>query len=597
MARFHFDTYLITTLGNSYRSTEEALKELVANAWDADATTVEITLPEPMTTSPVIVSDNGYGMTSRELQTLFLQVGNNRRNERGERTPKGRTVRGARGIGKFAGLAVAQVMIVKSMSRGEQSTVTLDSLWLESQGQNLESVDFDIQTVPTAEVGGTYIELHGLRPSLSFPSAEKLSRVLLREFSRRDDFLLTINGKVLSANDLEGADEAIDLDFGSRTRGSGRVWILDKGAAVADPGVILRVQGRAIGNPTFFGLDADPTIPRSLLKRVYGEIEVDALVDDVQSNWSAFIENGEQYQALMEAGNQYLRTRLLQVRGQETGTRPQEFVESFRDEIDRLPPPRRELARKALYRIFDRFYDDALDRKEAIAEVFLLALETDEYWSLVQRIHEADLGDIIEIASVLEHWGIFEISGIVHRAHQRLKVLEHFEALISQPQTLELQGIHRALQNNLWILGDNYELLASNRTLRTVVNKLADQKYSGERAQLRPDLLIGDLPSSAHLPNRRVLVELKRPQYRLTRKDVSQALEYRDELLYSLPNSVFEVFVIGGSVDPVLRASPDTECTHLTFIEVLDRARQRLNWIVQHLDEGTDDTRLDTMPA
>ncbi|HYU03279.1 MAG TPA: ATP-binding protein, partial [Jatrophihabitantaceae bacterium] len=59
---FSVDPRLIELLGAQYRSTEEALKELVANAWDADATEVSISLPEPLTISPVVVADNGYGM-------------------------------------------------------------------------------------------------------------------------------------------------------------------------------------------------------------------------------------------------------------------------------------------------------------------------------------------------------------------------------------------------------------------------------------------------------------------------------------------------------------------------------------------------------
>lgn len=48
-ARFIIDPALATFLGESYRSSEYAIKELVDNAWDADSTEVRIQLPEPMT--------------------------------------------------------------------------------------------------------------------------------------------------------------------------------------------------------------------------------------------------------------------------------------------------------------------------------------------------------------------------------------------------------------------------------------------------------------------------------------------------------------------------------------------------------------------
>ncbi len=44
-ANFKVDTRLAAILGENYRSTEAALKELVDNAWDADSENVWITLP------------------------------------------------------------------------------------------------------------------------------------------------------------------------------------------------------------------------------------------------------------------------------------------------------------------------------------------------------------------------------------------------------------------------------------------------------------------------------------------------------------------------------------------------------------------------
>jgi DNA mismatch repair ATPase MutL len=65
---FSVNTRLTGILGETYRSSEAALKELVDNAWDADAGNVWITLPSPMSTDPIIVRDDGSGMTSLEMR-------------------------------------------------------------------------------------------------------------------------------------------------------------------------------------------------------------------------------------------------------------------------------------------------------------------------------------------------------------------------------------------------------------------------------------------------------------------------------------------------------------------------------------------------
>ena len=71
-ANFKVDPRLAKLLGESYRSTEYALKELVDNAWDADATVISITLPDPVTLNPITVQDNGSGMTEQELRKEYL---------------------------------------------------------------------------------------------------------------------------------------------------------------------------------------------------------------------------------------------------------------------------------------------------------------------------------------------------------------------------------------------------------------------------------------------------------------------------------------------------------------------------------------------
>lgn len=49
-AHFFVDSRVATILGENYSSSERALRELVDNAWDAEARSVRITPPTPITT-------------------------------------------------------------------------------------------------------------------------------------------------------------------------------------------------------------------------------------------------------------------------------------------------------------------------------------------------------------------------------------------------------------------------------------------------------------------------------------------------------------------------------------------------------------------
>jgi len=61
---------------------------LVANAWDADATEASISLTEHLTSSPIVVADNGYGMNMSETERAYLAVAYDRRRHGGSITPK-----------------------------------------------------------------------------------------------------------------------------------------------------------------------------------------------------------------------------------------------------------------------------------------------------------------------------------------------------------------------------------------------------------------------------------------------------------------------------------------------------------------------------
>ena len=62
--QYRVDTQLARLLSEGYRSSEAALKELVDNAWDADAETVRISLPAPMTQGPIML---GWGFGARRV--------------------------------------------------------------------------------------------------------------------------------------------------------------------------------------------------------------------------------------------------------------------------------------------------------------------------------------------------------------------------------------------------------------------------------------------------------------------------------------------------------------------------------------------------
>ena len=90
--RMEFDVYTIKHLGlQMYSTLPPVIGELVANGWDANATKVEITIPETPIgeqTSEIVISDDGIGMSDKEIREKYLIVGRDRReDEQSDETP------------------------------------------------------------------------------------------------------------------------------------------------------------------------------------------------------------------------------------------------------------------------------------------------------------------------------------------------------------------------------------------------------------------------------------------------------------------------------------------------------------------------------
>src|SRR6478672_3713082 len=92
MAHFKTSPKIVDLLGSSYRNAETALRELVDNAWDADADTVWITLPTDSPADPqaysLTIRDNGIGMSRQQVENEYLYIANNRHDQRGDFTPE-----------------------------------------------------------------------------------------------------------------------------------------------------------------------------------------------------------------------------------------------------------------------------------------------------------------------------------------------------------------------------------------------------------------------------------------------------------------------------------------------------------------------------
>jgi hypothetical protein len=574
--RFQVDSRLATLLSQEYSSSERALKELVDNAWDADAEQVIIVLPKPLSGDPIVIQDDGTGMTEEELRRHYLSIATDRRSRRGERTAgKNRLVKGRKGIGKFAGLMAAAAMTLETRARGRLCRITLrlDDL---SQVEDIEQLDIGLQSEPCGpELHGTTITLSDLHQSLAYPDANRLRQILLQDYGRQDDFSITVDGKRLDVDDISGSYSVQEQDLPNAGKVKLRFAISDGKSGLRQPGITLRVDGKAVGRPGFFGLDQRDDFPSKLLRKLYGEIEADGLRDHITAGWDAAVENSELLKEVESYVQPILREAYEQQYRREIQLAQARLQRSILARLSALPEHKRVFADRAIKKILDKYYGEPESKVEPVVNVLLEAMESSDYRILLEHIAEATPGDVAGIADRLDEFGLAEMAFLVQQAAARQVFLDQLDTLVRDSATTEAV-LHKALERNLWILGPEYSLFSSNVTLRRQVEEFLGKTYTGDKADKRPDLLLNENLSGQYL-----LIEFKRPSHALNHGDYVQAIGYRHELSKYLSSPIL-VLLIGGSRSPDFpteNREPQVEAR--IFSQVISTARRQIDWLLR----------------
>lgn len=580
IANFKVDTKLASVLGDNYRSTEYAIKELIDNSWDADAQNVNIVLPEPLTKDPLLVEDDGAGMTEKEIRSEYLVIANSRFSRKGDRTPmKKRLVKGRKGIGKFAGLVVGNAMTIITKARGIKTSLTIKKEDLLVSKKDLEKVDLPIMIEDCSpNENGTTVTLTELNENFTFPDAETLKQILIMEYGRQDDFHIRVNNIELAVDDIPGETIQASSNLNSIGNYNTKFTISTSKKALRQPGIAIRVNGKIIGKPTFFGLEKDETIPQKLLKKVYGEVEANGLEKDVTADWGAVIENSSGYKELQETMVPLIKAALIETYTKEMNLQNARLKKKINKELERLPSYKRQFAEKSLERILRKFYDESEDKIDTIISVVLDAFEKDEYWTVLNELEAAEDKDVEEFANALSEFGLAELSVISQQANNRIRFLDYIEKLINKSDTSE-KDVHKALESSLWVFGAEYSLMASNTTLKNIIKTYTEKEYSGERENKRPDLLLAQ-----NILKKQILIEFKKPTITIGRDEENQAEKYRDDLYEYFPTEI-EIVVIGKNVDPKIDSRYVQKNIRLTsYSNILSNARSQINWLLKELN-------------
>ncbi|KIC59976.1 ATP-binding protein [Microbacterium hominis] len=548
----------ITVLGRTlehlgtqmYKRRDVALAELVANAWDAGATEVLISVPladrYDAATSEVSVTDNGTGMSPDQVDDEYLVIGRNRRAE-GQSAPKNRKVMGRKGVGKLAGFGLGRKMNVLTWQENTATSIELDGQKLKAEGG--ETKTLEIHGTVTDEVAhlpypsGTRVVMTALKHKTP-PDIEGLHQALARRFSRTviGEMRIVINGAELqqpkielSMRDPSSGERTDDLGDGNKV-----TWWAGFSKTVLSSelqGFTVLVNGKtAQAPPYFFGVEATASGQHGT-KYLTGVIEADFLDDGVDDESDRISTDRQEIDweddstRAFKIWGEALTRRLLRERASARGKAAEKRVldnEGLANRLARLDPPSREKAKKFIQSLGSSETEE--EKILPLADTIIQAFEYQQFHDYISELDAAsdDPVQFAKAVSYMHGWRMLESRALLEVIKGRTEIVEKFFGMIVNNAA---ETAHTAGQDNLhdlvarypWLLDPDWQVLAEEKTMTKQLREwgAADGR---DRDDTRYDFLAlqGD--------GQTVVIEIKRSAHAATLEDLHQLETYVNKL-------------------------------------------------------------------
>lgn len=545
-----------------YQRPADVISELVANAWDADATAVDIDIDDR--NRIITVSDNGLGMTYRESQSCYLQMGRNRRiEEHSDESPSGRPLLGRKGIGKFSGFGIARKITVETVSCATRE-MTIFSLELSgSEKMGSASLDdlisYQEWRPPSDEhVPGTIIRLEEIAKPLDDAKIDRLRTSMSRRFLLADnvselEFKVLVNGKSLDTPFQEEREFDFPRELTMEERVSlgvseirdewavslvGNHEVLWKIGFMRTPikddelrGIAIFARGKLAQKPFFFeqtgGSSAD--FARDYIT---GQMIMDFIDEDLDlispERQRVYLED-EEGAPLKEWGLSLL-TKLNNIWKKRRGAKRVEAVididageesRQIAERINALTGTEQKIVRSALENIAEGMAktDDPIFL--SVAGDLVTAYEKGRLTRLIEEIGNADTFDQEKMLEVVVETGALSDLQIGEAIKTRIEAIAKLNEMIEN-WTAE-NTVRDYISEHPWIIKPQFQSFARERKLMGIISDTcdgsffdADDVYSG-----RVDLLLANATQKDFL-----LLEFMRPGKKLDQDHIRRIDRY-----------------------------------------------------------------------
>ncbi|MCY4171317.1 MAG: ATP-binding protein [Bacteroidetes bacterium] len=532
-----------------YSNVPSVLSELIANAWDADACEVRLTVYLDGENTKIVVMDDGCGMNADDLNEKFLTVGYQRRKKQGnDFTPnKNRKVMGRKGIGKLSVFSISENIQIYTRKNGETIGLELDQEKIKQDIENFNPhYPRPINNIPKEyqidSVTGTIIVLSKLKKRVQTSITRNLRKRISRRFNVwSDKFRVFVNDEAVSITDrdyfakLEYATIYGDYErsYFDHLDREGRLDNRDHTIISIDDVQDYNLRGW-IGLVSESGVlqDGDDNLNKLAIftrgkiasediletfrlgglysKFLIGELEADFLdltseEDIATSSRQDFIRDDHRFIALrkfVETELKFLEKRRTEYKREE-GVHKAEEIPEIKKWFQELKGDARASAKKLFARINVIVTEE--EHRKTMYQYGILAFEHLHHKEKLNELDNLDIHHLDVAVRLFSELDDIEASWYYQITQGRLDVIQK---LIGQVEDNALEKIiQKHICSHLWLLDPSWDMATETphmeRTIKLAFNKISE-KQSSKVKKGRIDILYKK-SSGKH-----IIIELKR---------------------------------------------------------------------------------------
>lgn len=605
-----------------------AISELVWNAFDADANKVEVLVDaDDMRLSAIHIKDDGHGIHYDKASTYFRGLGGSWKSTHGL-SPKGRALHGKEGQGRFKSFSIGRV--VEWNTRFNSKDDVFFEYKIQGFADNKKAFSLSPQAQSQITTSGTKVSIY--EPLKEFPSltngrlAEHLTSTFATYLSTYKDVMLYIDGERIDPDSVISNTEVVELP---KVFYEGKEFNYE--LQIIEWKIPTKNQIQLCNKAGFPLLPLDKKVKGSGSVSFTAYLKSDHITELNRQGTLGLGELETSLKAPIEEATKHIKDYLIRRKIEQSSDQLEKWknenVYPYRNDVSGHV----EVAEKQMFDFL------ALNINELVPEFDKSTLQLKKLQlSLLKQIvstQPSDLHTILtevlslsekkqkDFAELLKDASLSAIISTTKVITDRLKFLAGIEEIIFNPELKkalkERSQLHKIIEDNTWIFGEQFALSVSDQSLTQVLRKHLDNqgieivtdtpvKRLDDSVGIVDLMLTRNIARNHPTEREHLVVELKAPKVKIGQKEINQIESYAfavaDDERFNTIDTNWHFWIISNELDSyakhrlsgdkldrgILHSARGITIWVKTWGELINECKHRLEFIRQQLDINID---------